>query len=194
MRSALEAGKAHFGRLDAVINNAGRGLYASVTEMDTQDWQDLWAVNVQGALYVMQESVPLLTRGGVLVNVSSIVAKVATPYMGGYSASKAALSALSDALRIEQSAQGIRVITVYPGSTETEFRQKAPGWALASEKRIVRVSADRVAQVIVEALTSSRSRVWVTWRDRLAAALALRFPTVSDWVLRRYQCPKRRGL
>lgn len=189
VRAALHAATEAYGRLDAIVNNAGRGLYASVVEMHEEDWLELWAVNVQGALNVMQEGVPLLHPEGVLVNISSIVAKVSVPYMGGYSATKAALSALSDALRIECGARGIRVVTVYPGSTKTEFRRKAPGADRASERRIVRVSAKQVATEIVRALCFPRPQVWVTRRDWLAIRLAQNFPRLSDWVLRRHQRP-----
>jgi NADP-dependent 3-hydroxy acid dehydrogenase YdfG len=190
VRAALHAATEAYGHLDTIVNNAGRGLYVSVVEMQERDWLELWAVNVEGALHVMQEGVPLLPPGGVLVNVSSIVAKVAVPYMGGYSATKAALSALSDALRIELSPKGIRVVTVYPGSTQTEFRQKAPGSDQASKRRIARVSADQVAMTIVRGIHFPRSQIWVTRRDCLAAKLAQRWPHLSDWVLCRQQRPQ----
>jgi NAD(P)-dependent dehydrogenase (short-subunit alcohol dehydrogenase family) len=185
VHAALHATLERFGRLDGVVCNAGRGLYASVAEMDTSAWHELWAVNVQGALHVIQESIPLLERGGVFVAISSIVSEVAVPYMGGYSATKSALSALCDALRVEVAEQGIRVATVYPGSTETEFRAQALGAQRTVERRIVRVGPERVARAVVYALVSGQSRVWVTRRDRIAASLARQLPGLADWVLRR---------
>lgn len=180
----------HLGGLDVVVNNAGRGMYAPVAEMDLTAWQELWSTNVQGALHVMQEAAHTLGAGGVIVNVASIAGKVTAPHMGGYSATKFALVALSDALRMELARRSIRVVTVYPGSTETEFRKQAIGSGQMVDKRITRVSAERVAQSIVAAAAGGRSHVWVTWQDHAAAKLGQMFPGLTERVLSRTLLPQ----
>lgn len=183
--SAVQAAMQRFERLDVVVNNAGRGMYADVVEIDNDAWQTLWATNVQGPLNVIQAAAPFLRKGAVVVNVSSIVGRVAVPHMGAYSATKAALGALSDALRIELAPQGIRVMTVYPGSTRTEFREHAAGADHMVTRRVVRVAPQRVAQAIYQGVKQGRSRVWVTWTDRLLATTAQMLPGLADRVLGR---------
>ena len=186
VKAAFQAAFKQLGNLDVVVNNAGKGMYVPVAEMDIGQWNELWAVNVQGALYVMQEAARLLRPGGVIINISSIAGKVSSPRMGGYSATKFALGALSDALRLELADQGIRVVTVYPGSTQTEFRERAIGSEAMVDKRVTRSTPEQVAQAVVTAMVTHKTRVWVRRPDRIAAALAQALPQISDYVLRRF--------
>jgi short-subunit dehydrogenase len=190
VRAAFQAAFKLVGGLDIVVNNAGRGMYVPVAEMDITQWNDLWTLNVQGALYVMQEAARMLSSGGVIINVSSIAGKVSSPRMGGYSATKFALGALSDALRLELADQGVRVVTVYPGSTQTEFRGHAIGSETMVDKRVTRSTPEQVAQAIVSAMLSNKTRVWVRKPDRIAAALAQALPRLSDRLLRKTMITK----
>jgi short-subunit dehydrogenase len=123
-------------------------------------------------------------EGGRIVNVSSVVGKRAIPKVGAYCATKSALNALSDALRVEVAARKITVTSVYPGTTRTSFRENSR--RTKSERRGWRpkgVTPERVAQKIADAVEKGPREVYVTLPDRLFAAGVTLFPGLADRVL-----------
>jgi len=124
-------------------------------------------------------------EGGRIVNVSSVVGKRAIPKVGAYCATKSALNALSDALRVEVASRKITVTSVYPGTTRTSFRENSR--RTKSEKRGWRpkgVTPDRVAKKIADAAEKGPRDVYVTVPDRLFIAGVALFPGLADLVLR----------
>lgn len=115
------------GRIDALVNNAGYGQYGAVEDVSLEEWRAQFEVNVFGALAVLRAVLPGMraARGGTVVNVSSVAGRVAVPFAGAYSASKHALEAISDALRVELAPWGIRVVLVEPGPISTRFGDRA---------------------------------------------------------------------
>ena len=106
------------GRLDVLVNNAGRGYYGNVLRIDAAELEALFALNVVAPLRLAQLALDPLTRvGGTIVMLSSVAGVVASPRMGAYAASKFALEALSMALRHggARSAPASRVLVVRPG-------------------------------------------------------------------------------
>ncbi|HEX2955366.1 MAG TPA: SDR family NAD(P)-dependent oxidoreductase [Chitinispirillaceae bacterium] len=150
--------EARFDRVDILINNAGIGLDSPVNEILKQDMESVFAVNVFGPMYCMQEVIPVMKAngGGMILNISSMITAVATKGSGGYRASKSALNALSDAARIELKESNIRVVTVLPGLTATKFFSHCLGHG----KKTVRasnippkgISPDYVAERIIRAI------------------------------------------
>ncbi len=118
------------GRIDVVVNNAGYGLIAPMAEVELDDLRSQFETNVFGLVAVTQAVVPhMVARGsGRIVNIGSVSGVTTTPFGGPYSASKAALHMLSDALRMELRPFGIEVITVQPGSVESNFGERATEW------------------------------------------------------------------
>jgi NAD(P)-dependent dehydrogenase (short-subunit alcohol dehydrogenase family) len=114
---------ARFGRIDILVNNAGAGLRALVEQVQPDDARRLMDLNFFGAVRCIQAALPAMKRQGhgQIVNVSSVLGVVATPRNSIYCASKFALRALSDALRLELRDAGIEVISVLPGYTDTPF-------------------------------------------------------------------------
>jgi short-subunit dehydrogenase len=114
------------------------------------------------------------------------VGKRAIPKVGGYCATKSALNALSDALRVEVADRGIAVTTVYPGTTRTAFRDNSR--RTKDEKRGWRprgVPPEKVAGKIADAAEVGKRDVYVTLPDRLwVAASAFLLPGLADRVLR----------
>lgn len=112
-----------FGAVDVLVNNAGYGYRAAVEEGDDKDVADLFATNFFGAVSMIKAVLPGMRarRHGVIVNISSIAARLAMPGSGYYSATKYALEGMSDALRREVAPLGIQVLIVEPGAFRTNF-------------------------------------------------------------------------
>lgn len=114
------------GGLDVLVNNAGFGLIGSVEQCDDADVRKQFDVNVFAALTVMRAALPALrTSKGRIVQVLSFFSELAVPGSGLYSASKAALQLISEALSLEIAPTGIRVTTIHPGHFSTEFKESA---------------------------------------------------------------------
>lgn len=112
--------------LQAVINNAGVIVQGPLELVPPEQLRHQFEVNTLGPAYVTQAFLPLLRAGsGRLINISAPTARIAMPFMAPISASKAALSSLSDALRLELAAWDIPVVVVEPGGTQTDIFAKA---------------------------------------------------------------------
>lgn len=175
---------AEFGMLDVLVNNAGVGLSGQVAELRAEDLRHVYEVNVIGALNCIQAALPHLGPGSRIINVSSVVGKRAIPKVGGYCSSKFALNALSDALRVESEGD-ITVTSVYPGTTQTAFRDNSRrtrdeqrGW------RPPGVGPEKVAEKIAYAAENGGRDVYVRFSDRLFVAGTTLFPGISDRVLK----------
>jgi 3-oxoacyl-[acyl-carrier protein] reductase len=140
---------ARFGGVDVLVNNAGVGVFRNLADMTHDEWHRVLGVNLTGVFNCCKAVMPHLRQrgGGWIINISSLASK--NPFAGGaaYSASKAALNALSEALMQEVRHENIRVSYVLPGSVATEFsgREAATGadW---------RLHAEDVAQVVMDLL------------------------------------------
>ncbi|MDQ3184420.1 MAG: SDR family NAD(P)-dependent oxidoreductase [Actinomycetota bacterium] len=188
-RGSVEAmvGRAigEFGSLDILVNNAGLGLSGRIAEVRAEDVRHVFEVNAIGPLNCIQAALPHMGEGGRIINVSSVVGRRAIPKVGAYCASKSALGALSDALRVEVADKGVTVTSVYPGTTRTSFRENSR--RTRDEKRGWRpkgVTPDKVAQKIADAAERGPRDVYVTLPDRLFVAGVTLFPGLADRVLR----------
>ncbi|MBA2783587.1 MAG: SDR family NAD(P)-dependent oxidoreductase [Rubrobacteraceae bacterium] len=188
-RGSVEAmvGRAigEFGSLDILVNNAGLGLSGRIAEVRAEDVRHVFEVNAIGPLNCIQAALPHMGEGGRIINVSSVVGRRAIPKVGAYCASKSALGALSDALRVEVADRGVTVTSVYPGTTRTSFRENSR--RTRDEKRGWRpkgVTPDKVAQKIADAAERGPRDVYVTLPDRLFVAGVTLFPGLADRVLR----------
>jgi len=187
VEAAFERIVGEHGRVDVLVNNAGLGLSGRVAELRPDDLRYLFEVNVLGPLRCVQAALPRMPRGGRIVNVSSVVGLRAIPKVGGYSATKFALNALSDALRVEITARGITVTSVYPGTTRTAFRENSRH--TGDEKRGWRpkgVEPEKVAEKIADAAERGGRDVFVTLKDRLFIAGTTALPGLTDRVLSRW--------
>jgi NAD(P)-dependent dehydrogenase (short-subunit alcohol dehydrogenase family) len=117
--------------LAGLVNNAGIARFGPVEEASIECMEEQFRVNVIGVIAVTQRFLPLLRRGrGRVVNISSVNGRISFPFTGIYSASKFALEAISDALRMELKPWGITVSVVEPGVTSTDIRARAmQAWA-----------------------------------------------------------------
>jgi NAD(P)-dependent dehydrogenase (short-subunit alcohol dehydrogenase family) len=130
-------------QLSAVVNNAGIAVAGPLEVLPLDALRRQFEVNVFGALAVTQAFLPLLRASrGRIVNVSSIGGKSASPFVGAYCASKHALEALSDALRMELRQFGIRVCIIEPGRVRTPIWERS---SKASRERLNALAPDTIA-------------------------------------------------
>jgi short-subunit dehydrogenase len=128
-RSVLERTLEAFGRVDILINNAGMGLYMPSWRTPLEDARRIWELNLFAALGMAQLVVPGMRqrRSGMIVNVGSIAGKMTLPWFTLYSASKSAIGTLTEGLRMELRADGVRTMLVCPGYVETGFQSHVIG-------------------------------------------------------------------
>jgi short-subunit dehydrogenase len=125
-RKLVEQTIALGGGIDVLVNNAGRGYYASIPKIELGALRALFELNVFAPLELSQLALPHLERSrGVIVMVSSVAGIVAAPRYGAYAASKFALEAMSMSMRAELAGAGVRVLVVRPGPVDTPFRANA---------------------------------------------------------------------
>jgi NAD(P)-dependent dehydrogenase (short-subunit alcohol dehydrogenase family) len=111
--------------LAGLVNNAGIAVVGPLELVPIEDWRRQFDVNVIGLVAVIQACLPLLRRGrGRIVNIGSIAGRSALPGSAAYDASKFAIEAITDALRIELDSWGIRVSIIEPGAVATPIWQK----------------------------------------------------------------------
>jgi NAD(P)-dependent dehydrogenase (short-subunit alcohol dehydrogenase family) len=105
------------GRIDVLINNAGVGITGPVEEIEMAAVRQHFEVNCFGPLYTIQNVLPIMReqKEGLIVNITSIAADMGLPFRGPYSAAKGALERMTEALRMETQAFGIRICNVAPG-------------------------------------------------------------------------------
>ncbi|OGO42593.1 MAG: hypothetical protein A2Z04_03290, partial [Chloroflexi bacterium RBG_16_57_9] len=127
MAAAVKHTLAQAGRIDALVNNAGYAQAGPLEEVDTDEVRRQFETNTFGPLRLAQLVLPTMRAqgSGRIVNVSTMGGRVVIPFLGLYNASKFALEAMSDALRIETRPFGVQVIVIEPGGTRTNFNAAA---------------------------------------------------------------------
>jgi short-subunit dehydrogenase len=173
------------GRVDVLVNNAGVGLTGALESLSLDDFRRCLDVNLVAPVRVIQAFLPAMKAagGGTIVQISSVLGKVSVPYTAGYNASKYALNAISEALRLEAAGAGIKVVSVYPGSTESNFRANALGAPGAPKVRLYRMAPADVARKVVRAVELGKRDVFITWKDALLCWFGTRWPRLADWAL-----------
>jgi short-subunit dehydrogenase len=173
-----------FGGIDILVNNAGIGLHGTIADTSASDVETLFRLNVLAAAAAIRAVVPTMRaqRAGMIINISSIAGRIVVPRIGYYSASKFALTAIGDALRLEEAHHGIQVINVFPGTTRSSFSENRLGSrGRAAHQRVPPVPAEKVARRIADAVEHNRSSVYVSWvPDRLAVVAN----HVAGWAVR----------
>jgi NAD(P)-dependent dehydrogenase (short-subunit alcohol dehydrogenase family) len=198
----VAAAAARVDRLDGLVNNAGIALAAPLELMPVDELRHQLDVNVVAQVAVTQAFLPALRQArGRVVFVGSIAGKSALPFLGAYAASKHALEAITDSLRIELAPWGIHVSIVEPGTIKTEIWARSAARAdallermgarvvelygeriaafrkVAAKRGAAGAPADAVAAVIEKALTADRPRTrYLVGRDARLRAGVERLP------------------
>ena len=143
-RAAVAAAVEAFGRLDVLVNNAGRHDFRITTDVTEDDWERDIAVNLSGAFFLSQAAIPhLLESSGNIVNVASVAGVMGEAYSAAYTAAKHGIVGLTKALAIEYLKTPLRVNCVCPGGMDTPQAYTIEVPESADWELIMRVSAQR---------------------------------------------------
>jgi short-subunit dehydrogenase len=180
VKRMVERTRAHFGTIDILINNAGRGYDAPVEKTDIAIFRYIYDLNVVGPLVAMQQVIPIMRKqgGGTIINLSSGTALMDLPGMSPYSSSKKALAGISLAARQELQGDGIVVSVAFPYITLTEFEKNTIRAVPVPENEIEPTgpypsdSAEFVAEKLVEGILTGEAEIfsheWQKGRGRAA--------------------------
>ena len=149
-----------FGAVDILINNAGAGIFRSVTDLSPEEWQRMIGLNLTGAYYCCHEILPIFRQagGGDLVNISSLAGKNAFAGGAGYNATKFGLNGFSEALMLDYRNEGIRVSTIMPGSVDTDFgrNQSVSDRYGKGDGNAWKIAPDDIAEIVLTVLAMPR--------------------------------------
>jgi len=192
---------AEFGRLDLLVNNAGRSMRRAVLETTADDFRELMELNLLGLVRTTRAAAPHLTaHQGHLVNIGSLAGKSATRFMGAYPATKFAVSAYTQQLRLELGPQGLHVLLVCPGPVARDEprsdsqraargddltglppRAELPGAGVRT--RAIRPEA--LAAAVLRACERRTTELIFPRSARLLFAVQQLWPRLGDWIVRR---------
>ncbi len=189
MDALVARADAAFGRLDAIVCNAGIGFHGAIDETTTAIMQRLIDVNFMGTFHAIQAAMPLFRRqqGGHIVIMSSIVGQRGIGFSSAYSATKAAQIGLAEGLRAELRGTGIHVSAVIPISTRTEFHDAMRrDFGRAVSGLGPRQDAAAVAAAVVKCLDHPRPEVYPHALSRALVILNAVAPGWTDRLVQKY--------
>jgi uncharacterized protein len=186
----------HFGRLDVLVNNVGRSTRGALIETTPEEFAALMDINFLSAVRCTRAAAPHLIRSrGHLVNIGSLSGKSASRYVGAYSATKFALAAYTQQLRLELQPQGVHVLLVSPGPIAREDRtqrhaDKLEGLPARAAKpgagvRISPVRPEKLSQAILKACRRGQPELIYPPLARVFIAVIQLFPRLGDWLVRK---------
>lgn len=181
-----------FGRLDVMMANAGYGHEIPFAAETAEEHARMFEVNYFGTLHAVRAALPVMkkAKGGQIIITSSILGRLGMPEYGAYCASKAAQQVFAQSLRAELAGDQIDVTTVYPIGTRSEFfevsKQRSGSGHLAEHTPAwMMQSPERVARAILRAMHHPRPEVWPAWWAHWASGLAVLFPRLTAYSMRR---------
>ena len=123
VKKVVDAAARRTRRIDILVNNAGLGFFKPVADMSVEEFDTMWSVNMRGVFLATRAVLPAMIsqKGGDIVNIASLAGKNTFKGGAGYAATKWALRGFSGCLMLEVRDHNIRVVTVCPGSVDTEF-------------------------------------------------------------------------
>ena len=180
-----DAALQHFGGLDVLVNNAGIGATGHFADGSQETLRKIFEVNFFGLTETTRVFLPLLKQGNkpAIVNISSIAGKRGIPARGDYSASKFAVQGFGEALRAELAKDGVDVIVVCPGLTQTNFSQNMIEQKAKIQMDHLRgMTPEEVADATIRSIERGSNETSLTFKGRLLVLVARFFPWIADRV------------
>jgi short-subunit dehydrogenase len=187
-RRMAEAAVRHFGGLDVLVNNAGIGATGHFADVSPDRLRAIMEVNFFGLTETTRVCLPLLRQGNrpAVVNISSIAGKRGIPARSEYSASKFAVQGFSEALRAELAKDGIDVLVVCPGLTQTNFSQNMLEQKARLQMDHLRgMTPEAVAEATLRSLERGRNEECLSLGGRLLVLVSRFLPRLADRIARR---------
>jgi len=192
----IDATIEQFGQLDVLVNCAGRSHRSAILETTPSDFEELWKLNFLAAVHTTRAAAPhLMSRRGSLVNIGSLASKVSSPYLGAYPASKFALAAYSQQLRLELGEQGLHVLLVCPGPIRREdagsrYDRQADSLPESARRpgggaKLQAIDPAELASRILHACQRRKSELVIPRKARLLFAIAQLWPNWGDRILKK---------
>jgi short-subunit dehydrogenase len=184
----VEAAQQHFGGLDILVNNAGIGATGHFADVSPDRLRKIFEVNFFGLTETTRALLPLLRAGSrpAIVNISSIAGKRGIPARSEYSASKFAVQGFSEALRAEVAKDGIDVLVVCPGLTQTNFSHNMiEQKALVPLDHMRGMTPGQVAEHTLRAIAKGRNETILTFKGKLIVLVSRFLPWFADYFTRR---------
>ncbi|HJZ54516.1 MAG TPA: SDR family oxidoreductase [Gemmataceae bacterium] len=182
-QAMVDAAVRHFGGLDVLINNAGIGATGHFMDCDPQTLRAIFETNFFGLTETTRAFLPLLKQGvtPAIVNISSVVGKRALPARSLYSSSKFAVAGFSESIRAELAKDGIDVIVVNPGLTQTNFsKNMLEKKARMPMDHMRGMTSEQVAGATLRAIERGKNEVTLTFQGKLLVLVNRFFPWVVD--------------
>jgi NAD(P)-dependent dehydrogenase (short-subunit alcohol dehydrogenase family) len=171
------------GRLDLIFNNAGIGVGGEFRDLSLEHWRKTVEVNLMGVIHGVAAAYPVMVRHGTgqIVNIASLAGLIASPCLGPYATTKGAVVSLTNALRAEGEALGVKANVVCPGFVDTAIYDNAIG--VKFDKKVL---LDKIGLPVIPASDAARAILRGTERNRAVIV----FPSSARflWLLTRL-CP-----
>lgn len=151
MKKIVDTAWQKFGGIDIFVNNAGIGGSGPITEISPEEFDDVFDTNLKSVYYCFRELLPRLKEQGhgQIINISSMAGKQGVPGLGVYSASKAAMNVLSEAVAGEVRGDNIKISVLAPGSTDTGFGGRGAGSSGRMSSAKIRLLVEDVAEAVL---------------------------------------------
>ena len=184
IESAVKDVIGKYRKVDVLVNNAGVGLFDNISDSKNEDVKKLFETNFFGPLFLIQNVLPYMRKrkNGLIINISTAISKHSLFHQGVYSASKAALERVTEALSIEEHKNGIKTLLVIPDRTRTDFRNNVLGskkFAMLPFK-LPESSPDSIAKKIIKSIVKGKSICYTSLRSRIYTAASGLCPQFID--------------
>ncbi|MBE9077976.1 SDR family oxidoreductase [Romeria aff. gracilis LEGE 07310] len=163
VQALVDKTRDRYGQVDVLVNSAGICLTGPSQHTSLEDWHKLFDTNFWGYLHTIKALLPhfIARRQGTIVNIGSFGGKMPLPQMTAYTASKYAVTGLTDALRLELAEHKIHVAAVHPGVIQSSFMERA----------MFRGADEQASQAAQERMTSVLNMGWVSQPEDIAKAV-----------------------
>ncbi len=166
MKKIINSTIKKFGHIDIFINNAGVGIHKPLIETTEKEFDTIFNTNLKAIYYSFLELIPILKKssGGQIINISSLAGRMGVAGLAAYSASKAALNVLSEAVGGEVRNDNIKICVLSPASTDTNFMSNLSGKSKSPSKAARKLTVDEVAEAVVF-LAKQNKNAWTSMAD-----------------------------